>query len=466
MCTRARVRTAILAALLAAAAQGAGAQEVTRGEAPTPDSVEGLDSAIQQTFEEEAVVYSRFPRLNRAIASLPPFIRDTDLRFQLRTYYWDHWRSDDTQGRAWAIGGAFDYRSGWLFDALRIGATVYTSQPVVAPEGKGGTGLLREGQEGYTVAGQGFLEMRYGEDHNLTLYRQIVDLPYVNKADTRMTPNTFEAYLVRGQATEIRWLGEIHYVAGWIARIRKRDESRFQSMSEAAGAKSRETGAASATLRVKPRDNLSLGFTNHYVDDTFNTFYVEGSSFHTLRDELGLRIDGQFTHQISTGDALAGTEPFGPSGQFETWNGALRGALSWKGAIFTLAGSLTSDDATVQTPWGLWPGYLGLMLSDFNRPGESAALVGLSYDFKELGVPGFSAFTNFATGFDAETILKESRERFSDQREVDLTFDYVFPEGRLEGLWLRLRGAWRQEDGAPRDAYQIRFILNYELPIL
>ena len=124
------------------------------------------------------------------------------------------------------------------------------------------------------------------------------------------------------------------------------------------------------------------------------------------------------------------------------------------------------EDSALQKPWGLWPGYIGLMLSDFDRPGESALLLGVSYDFKNVGVPGFSAFTNYATGFDAETVSSSSGERFSDQTEVDVTFDYVFPEGRLEGLWLRLRGAFRREDGAPRDEYQLRVILNYELPIL
>jgi hypothetical protein len=451
---------ALAAATFGVEAAPAGAQEASRGEAPTPDSVEGLDGAMQQPFEEEEVVYSRFPWLNRTIARLPPFLRDTDFRFQLRTYYWDHWRQDESRGQAWAIGGAFQYRSGWIYDALRIGAAVYTSQPLVAPEARGGTGLLREGQQGYTVAGQAFLEMRYGEDHTLKLYRQEVDLPYVNKADTRMTPNTFEAYLVRGQATDIRWLGEINYVAGWIRRIRQRSQSTFQSMSAAAGVPNGDDGMATATLRIKPRDNLSLGFTNHFVDDTYNTFYVEGSSFYTLPNDVGFRLDGQFTSQLSVGDELSS------AGEFETWNAALRGATSWKGAIFTVAGSITSDDAPLQTPWGLFPGYLGLMLSDFDRPGETAVLVGLSYDFKELGLPGFSAFTNYALGFDAESAFGDSQAEFSDQQEVDVTFDYVFPEGLLKGLWLRVRGAWREEDGAPRDDYQVRVILNYELPIL
>jgi len=460
MWSRAPRTLALAAAVLWLGAGSAQAQEVSRGEAPTGDSVEDLDSALQQTFGEEEVVYSRFPVLNRAIASLPPFLRDTDVRFYARTYYFDHWRADETQGRAWAIGGALQYRSGWLLDALRIGATVYTSQPIVAPKDKGGTGLLRPGQQGYTVAGQGYLEMRYGEDHNIQLYRQEVDLPYVNKADTRMTPNTFEAYMVRGAAKDLRWFGEMHYTAGWVDRIRLRDQSRFRKMSEVAGEPNGDDGMATAALRIKPRENLSFGFTNHFVNDTFNTFYVEGSSFYTLPNDLGLRVDGQFTSQVSTGSANS------VAGEFETWNGALRGALSWKGAIFTLAGSLTGDEATVQKPWGLWPGYLGLMLSDFDRPGESAVLFGVSYDFKNVGVPGFSAFTNFGAGFDAESAFGDSSAQFSDQQEVDVTFDYVFPKGFLEGLWFRVRGAWRNQDGAPRDDYQLRVIVNYELPIL
>ncbi|MGI9590947.1 MAG: hypothetical protein ACR2P8_06235, partial [Myxococcota bacterium] len=76
-------RLALLAALLWAGFD-AQAQEVNRGEAPTGDSVEDLDSAIQQTFRPESVVYSRFPWLSRAVAKLPPFLRDTDLRFQFR----------------------------------------------------------------------------------------------------------------------------------------------------------------------------------------------------------------------------------------------------------------------------------------------------------------------------------------------------------------------------------------------
>jgi len=455
-----RSAVAFAALLLALAVSDAGAQEVNRGEAPTSDSVEDMNGAIEGGFEEEEERESRFPILSRGIAKLPTFLRDTELHFLARTYYWNHWRADGSESLAWAVGGALEYRSGLLFDRFRFGAAMYTSQPIVAPDDKAGTGLLHPIQDGYTVLGQGYIEMEYGDGNSIKLYRQEVDLPYVNKNDTRMTPNTFEGYLVRGRKSDVRWLGDLSYTVGYIRKIRLRDENKFLFMSEAAGDPNGNDGMASATFAIKPRDNVTLGITNHFVNDAFNTFYIEGSHFRNLTEHLRLRLEGQFTWQSSTGSETSA------AGSFDTWNLALRGAASWKGFIFTLAGAFTAQEETIQSPWGLWPGYLGLMVSDFDRAGESAVLVGLSYDFKYAGVPGFSAFMNYAVGFDAKSVVGNNSSQISDQQEVDITLDYVFEEGIMKGVWLRTRGAWRREGGAPRDDYQLRVILNYDIPIL
>ena len=50
--------------------------------------------------------------------------------------------------------------SGWLNDFLRFGLTGYTSQKLYGPADRDGTGLLRQGQEGYTVLGQSFVELK------------------------------------------------------------------------------------------------------------------------------------------------------------------------------------------------------------------------------------------------------------------------------------------------------------------
>jgi hypothetical protein len=453
----------VLGALLVSGA--ARAQEVSRGEQPTPDSVEDLGGALQEAFEEEERVVGLFPWLTRAIGRLPPFLRDTEVTFRARTYYFDQWNQevdpqnpDDTRRQAWALGGALVYRSGWLKDTFAIGAALYTSQKLYGRKDRDGTGLLRPGQEGYTVAGQAYAEFRYRERHTLKLYRQMVDLPYVNPADTRMTPNTFEAYLVRGSFADLPYLGELNYVAGWIDRVRLRDQEDFLPMSEAAGVEDGNDGMATVVLRLRPRENLYVGVTNHFVNDTINVFYTEASYVRKLSDAWSLRLDGQFTHQTSVGKELA------PDSPFDTWHGTVRLAASYGGAIATLAGSATGENAAIRKPWGLSPAYLALMLSDFDRPGEEAWLFGLSYDFKHLGVPGFSAFINTAWGYDARDVVQGNR--FTDQWEFDATLDYRFQEGFLKGLWIRVRGATRTVFGGPGDADQIRIIVNYDLPIL
>ena len=73
-----------------------------------------------------------------------------------------------------------------------MGAVGYTSQPLYAPDDKDGTTLLAPGQEGITVLGQAYGQLRYRDYALLTGYRQMVDDGYVNRQDNRMLPNTFE----------------------------------------------------------------------------------------------------------------------------------------------------------------------------------------------------------------------------------------------------------------------------------
>src|SRR5512145_2230264 len=49
-------------------------------------------------------------------STLPPFIKDTDLKVNFRSYYFNRTQPSDTQNEAWAFGGWIGYRSGWLLD--------------------------------------------------------------------------------------------------------------------------------------------------------------------------------------------------------------------------------------------------------------------------------------------------------------------------------------------------------------
>ena len=144
------------------------------------------------------------------------------------------------------------------------------------------------------------------------------------------------------------------------------------------------------------------------------------------------------------------------------WGG--RAALSRRDAILSVAFSSTSDDFEIQSPYGSYPGYVNLMRKDFNRAGELAWLVGASYHFERIGIPGLSAFANFARGTSARD--GSSGDSLPNQQEFDLTVDYHLPEGRLKGFWVRLRYAYLDEDGDADPAHDFRVILNYQIPIL
>lgn len=426
------------------------AREAILHDRTVPEAAEQSPGLLERAFEERQEKETLFPRLKEFLGTQPPFLRDTELRLHFRTYYLLRNHPDGSENEAWAAGGWLRYRSGWLLDLFRIGATLYTSQPLYAPPDKDGTGLLAPGQEGYTVLGEAYATLRYG-DHRLTGYRQALATPYVNRDDSRMTPNTFEGVTLFGKAPGLE------YGLGYLTAMKPRNADAFMPMGEAAGVAGGDQGLAFANLRIEPRKGVSIGAINYYVPDVINIAYAETEYVWRVGSDVTLTFGAQFTDQRSVGDNLL------TGSAFDTQVGGARFALSHAGAHLTLAFSTTSDGADVQSPFGGYPGYLSLMERDFDRAGEDAWGVGLAYDFGRLGVPGLSAFFNFAQGTGARD--PETGQPRANAREFDLTVDYrITRKGWLEGLWLRLRGALLQDGGSTQT--EIRLILNYAFPVL
>jgi hypothetical protein len=178
-----------------------------------------------------------FPSLKEDMKDLPAFLRDTDVSLYLRSYYLGRENPDGTENEAWAFGGWAAYRSGWLFDVFQIGATVYGSAPLYAPDDKDGTTLLKSGQEGYGVLGEAFAALRYKDYAVAKGYRKEVTQGYINREDNRMTPNTFEGLTLGGK------LGPVDYLAGYLWKMKARNSDDFVFMSEQAGAADSEDGS-------------------------------------------------------------------------------------------------------------------------------------------------------------------------------------------------------------------------------
>jgi hypothetical protein len=404
---------------------------------------------MDRTFEKEPP---------REVPEKPvhPFFRDQRLDLNLRTYYLYKDKYDDSLSEAWAIGGALAYKSGYLLEHFALGAAVYTSQPLYAPSDRDGTLLLGPGQEGYTVLGQLYAEIKVIPDNFFRFYRQAYDTPFINKNDNRMTPNTFEGYSFQGAYGGKDGAPGLRYGAGYITKIKERNSDEFVEMSRDAGANV-DRGVALAGL-LYTQGPFSIGAIDYYSDDIINIFYTEAKGVFRLTKELGLLVAAQYTDQRSVGsDQLKG---FG----FTTHQFGIKGEMSFQRAILTLGYSIAGKGADLQNPWSSYPGYTSVQVQDFNRAGENAFLGKLSYDFSSLGLAGVTAYALWVHGWDRVDPITKASVKQEDEYDFDLQWR---PQVKvLKGFWFRTRYAYvSQRDGGPTQS-DFRIIVNYDLPLL
>jgi len=420
-------------------------------EEPAPPTVEELLTPFSGMEEEKGPEPPRFPELEKPLEPLAPFFRDTRLALNLRSYYfYRNFVNNPSAREAWALGGSMSYESGWWRNRIKIGAVGYTSQKLYGPADKDGTLLLRPGQDSFSVLGQAYGRIRLLDELEFRVFRQTFNLPYVNQQDSRMVPNTFEAIALMGKS-----LANTDFIVSHVTQMKTRDSSKFVSMSEAAGYMNTDKGLTMAGARYHFSKLFNIGAITEYGWDLWNTLYAESNMSWTATEEIEFRLSGQFTLQKSVGDELAG--------HFSTYVYGAKVAAGYKGAILSAAFSVTDNSSDILSPYGQYPGYLSLMIKDFDRADERGWLIGLSYDFSRIGLHGLSGFFNYANGNTPESGPAAS----PDQEELDLTLDYRIKEGPMKGFWLRLRGATLNQSGpGAQDVNEVRMVLNYDFEVL
>jgi len=395
-----------------------------------------------QTPPEERPPTARWGRL------LEP-LQETEFRLAPRLFYFNRHNADGTQSEALAIGGAVGFTTGYFGDRIAFGATGYTSQPLHAPKDKDGAGLLEPGQQGYSVLGEFFANVRLMEDLHLIFGRMGYDTPYINRSDSRMTPNTFEAITLQGRAD----LGEgsersVVYGIGYFDAIKNRNADSFISMAEDAGAPV-DRGVYVVGGKFQSAGG-SIGAINYYTPDVLNIAYIEGQMTLMLLDRLQPTIGMQLTDQRSVGNHRLTGERFN-SQQF-----GLRLDLPLRNTLLTMAGSYVSKGAPMRSPWGAYPGFTAVQVMNFDRAGEMAFMLRAAHDFE--AVEGLSAFALWVHGSNPAGASEYARD------EIDLNLQWSPPEGIWKNLAIRLRYALVMEHGSgAENIHDFRIIVNYAL---
>jgi hypothetical protein len=441
-----RTRSVAAVAVLVGALSASAAERELESE-PPPSSTRDIETPSQRVFPRLARKEPLFPRIREQLEKLPPFFADTQLEARFRTYYMRKDRTTDELSEAWAMGGSVSYQSGWLADAFSVELEGFTSQPIVADEDRGGTTLLEPIQDGYGALGIANGKLRY-QGLVLTGYRQYLDLPYLNRRDDRMTPNTFESL------TLAKPEGELLFSTGYTWKIKDRNSDEFVSMTESLGL-DKKRGLAHGGVVWKPDEDFHIGAVAGALPDVYAGAYTELGFVRNLTDQIEARIDVQFTYRHSIGDELLADEPA------KAWNLGIRSSSSWGGALVRLGVSVTSPDGTVESYFGSNPSYVDLMQRAFNLPDEKALLASVSYDFAGIGVGGLTVIANFVASFDGKS---EGGRR--DSQEIDVTLDYQIEQGFLENFWLRVRGSFLTDNEEHHDGTDFRVIVRYDFPVI
>jgi hypothetical protein len=397
---------------------------------------------LPDTASEEATPFEEPPQQLPGVQLAPfatePFFRDSILSLQPRLYY-RYYDDGKSLHEALATGGAMIVTTGWWLDTLQLGIAGYTTQPLATPHNAGGTGLLRPDGSGLVVLGQLWAKIHTGPA-TATLYRQEMELPFINGDDTRMNPNMFEAYRLDVKPSDIFRFG-----FAYVTREKSKTSAQFRPMSEVAGAAGVDRGTSVAGLVIGSQEATYLGAINELTWDLLNIAYVEAGRTWELSDDFQLRGEAQFVDQQSVGEELLGG--------FATQLYGVSLTASYRSAVLSMAFTSTADGSGILRPFGGVPAFNSLMISDFDSAGENAFGAGVSYDFARLGLTGLRAFADYAHGE-----LPAGRH----EDEIDATGDYRIEEGPLRNFWLRIRYAHNTHSNQP-GSDDFRVILNYTL---
>ncbi len=443
----ARVPTGIRAALLVAVTLVAVAQDA----AAQVSDAQRVDTTRVVGFEPNQEDRVGVPELEPDRDTR--FFAGSSLQVRPRSYYLNRDRNLNQDNIGLSLGGALEWRSGWWLDRLQLRSTLYGSGVIYGPEEFDGTGLFRPGPEGIAVLGELQALVRLAPQTGVRIGRQRFEIPYLGSHDIRMIPNTFEAVALGDISTTVDGLA---WIFAYVSRMKPKDSSKFIHTSEAAGVEGRERGVFLSGLQYEYAGGLELSVTNQWSFDIFNTFFAKLERDFPLSSGLTLKGNVQYTDQRAVGDAFVGdfkTNLF--AGKLEL----VTGATTWR-----VGGSVTGDGSGIKKPYGNPANYLSVIVNDFDRAAETAWLVGVTHDFGAVGPGELSFFTNVVGGNTPETGPAAS----PDQMEYDLTLDYNLNRNWADGFWIRMRGAWidQEEDFGGDDFFDFRIIINYDIEVI
>jgi hypothetical protein len=399
----------------------------------------------------------------------------------LRSSFFERSKPNETApaAEAWGLGGWIGGETGELGKVFSLGGNYYFVGEMYGPSDGGGNFILNDQQNGYSVLGEAWGRLRFG-DHTLTAGRQALsygwaldgvyrffnryDGSFIGRRDVRaMLPLNYESATVNGRFAD----GNVRYYGGFAWDMRQINSDTFTNLAEAALLPGDSDGMWYAGAQWKINNDLMLQGSYHAVQDLLNMGWVDLDYVYRMDSNKYVRFDTQYIHQSSNGKNFLG--------DFSTWNwaGYVEARLvNWAIPYATIG--FNSDAEEIRAPYSLGPSYLVQRIGENAKAGEKTWIIGTHFDFAGLGGPGLSFDINYGQRRDRHA-KGNSAQPLSDWDELATDLIYVFGKDTawLSGTRVRFRWAQVWEGGStfsngsivPVDQKQTDLRFDFQIPI-
>jgi len=382
-----------------------------------------------------------------AADDLASAFKESQINGEFRSYFFQRDFDGGTTDREdFAIGGRLHLETGSIY-GINAGVSFYTSQGLgLNDEDKAVYNLLAKDENGnhksYTALGELYFLGGFGKT-TVKIGRQEMKTPWVHLYDIRITPQSFEAVILRNKNVP-----DLEIVAGHVTKIKKRTDTTFMYMSEAAGVAQKEPVTLGGLVYTAIQ-GLKLQLWDYYAHDMWNDIYLRADYTRDLNDTLTLFSNVRYLDRQDVGDKIIGS--------LDTYMSGIRCGLKAYGATLSLAYAKNGDQQILR-PWG-HDLAISIQVHVADRAEEEAWRPGLKYDFGEIGLKGLSGWVIYGVFNTPDSGANAS----PDRDEIDFNLQYDFSDF-LKGLSVRARYALIDEDETVNgeDFGDFRFYLRYK----
>lgn len=373
------------------------------------------------------------------------FLEGSRLDAKLRNVYFNRDGRDESpyDNREWVQGLHLNYHSGYFADMIGFDMSYYGAWDLDSP-GDSFTHLPKDGRNqretnDINKIGQAFVKFKYGNDDfnvNIKHGRQVYNDNLIQGSSSRAAPSS-----LYGTTGEVN-IGELKLHGAYITQHSWRSFGHFEHFYDGSS-----TDANTKKVNYIQAYGLAYQFDNgigiEYDWGKSNDFQKANLYKIHYTMELGdnnkLYLEGIHHTLESIGDAF--NQTFSNADDFESKNTSFLAQLHLDAATYRLAYQHTAK-GDFRYAWETGEYYGGFnssipVWSDFAYKDEKAIMVGFTYDFSDMGVPGLEFDINYQRGFDLDKNnngLGDTIDRPKTEWGRDMTLSYAFQDPTLKGL--------------------------------